>query len=357
MMMSTERIVCVVGLTAFLIVSSLGFSVSYGAGEKDPKKASTATAASKDTKKEKPAPADDAAKTDKVAVVDGTVISRAEYDKELTRFERQMTMSGRSPNPAEMTEMKQRVLEGLVDRELLKQDSKKKGITVSDADVNQQVTALRQKFPNEKDFSDTLTRMNLTEDGLKSQLRQDLIIKKLIDQQVASKVTISPEEMKEFYNSHSELFKAPVMVRASHILIKVEPNASDADKAKARERMVAIQQRIKKGEDFATVAKESSECPSAANGGDLDYFQQGQMVKPFEEVAFSLKPGTVSEIVETQFGYHLIMVTDKKDASTVAFDDVKAKLEDYMKQQKINEQLGQYVQQLKKDAKIQTFLN
>jgi peptidyl-prolyl cis-trans isomerase C len=355
--MTTKRIVFVAGLIVLLTMISFGFSVTYGAGEKDTKKANAPAPSSKDAKKEKSATPSDGAKTGKVAVVNGTVITMADYDKEMSRFERQMTMSGRSANPTEMTEIKQRVLEGLVDRELLKQESKKQSITISDADVNQQVATLRQKFSSEKEFSEALARMNLTEADLKSQLRQDLIIKKLIDEQVASKVTITPDEMKEFYNSHSELFKAPEMVRASHILIKVEPNASDADKAKARERIVAIQQRIKKGEDFATVAKESSECPSAANGGDLDYFQRGQMVKPFEDVAFSSKPETVSDIVETQFGYHLIKVTDKKDASTVAFDDVKAKLEDYMKQQKINEQLGQYVAQLKKGAKIETFLN
>jgi peptidyl-prolyl cis-trans isomerase C len=355
--MATKRMVYVVGLAVLLILSSLGFSLSYGAGEKDPKKEKAAAASTKDTKKEKPAMPNDGAKKDKVAVVNGTVITRADYNTEMGRFERQMAMSGRTPNPAEMTEMKQRVLEGLVDRELLKQESKKQNISVSDTDVNQQVAALRQKFSSEKEFTDTLAKMNLSEADLKSQLRQDLTIKKLIDQQVASKVTITPDEMKEFYNSHSELFKAPEMVRASHILIKVEPNASDADKAKARERIVAIQERIKKGEDFATIAKESSECPSGPNGGDLDFFQRGQMVGPFEEVAFSSKPGTVSDIVETQFGYHLIKVTDKKDASTVSFDDVKVKLEDYMKQQKINEQLGQYVGQLKTGAKIETFLN
>jgi peptidyl-prolyl cis-trans isomerase C len=355
--MAGKRMVYVVGLLVLLILSSFGFSVSYGAGEKDPTKENVSAASSKDKKKEKPAMPNDGAKKDKVAVVNGTVITRSDYDTELNRFERQMAMSGRAPNPAEMTEMKQRVLEGLVDRELLKQESKKQGISVSDADVNQQVTALRQKFSTEKEFTDALAKMNLSEAELKSKLRQDMAIKKLIDQQVASKVTITPDEMKEFYNSHSELFKAPEMVRASHILIKVEPNASDADKAKARERIVAIQQRIKKGDDFATVAKEASECPSGANGGDLDYFQRGQMVKPFEDVAFSLKPGSVSDIVETQFGYHLIKVADKKDASTVSFDEVKVKLEDYMKQQKINEQLGQYVGQLKTGAKIETFLN
>jgi peptidyl-prolyl cis-trans isomerase C len=253
--------------------------------------------------------------------------------------------------------MKGHVLDGLVDRELLKQESKKRGITVDDNEVNQQVATLRQRFSSEKEFTETLSKMSLTEADLKAQMRQDLAIKKLIDQQIGAKVTITPEEAKAFYTSHPELFKAPEMVRASHILIKVDPNASSEDKAKARERITAIQQRIKKGDDFAAVAKESSECPSGANGGDLDFFQKGQMVGPFEDVAFSLKPGTVSDIVETQFGYHLIKVTEKKDASTVGFDDIKVKLEDYLKQQKVNEQLAQYVAQLKAGSKIETFIN
>jgi peptidyl-prolyl cis-trans isomerase C len=353
--MAKNSMMVVFGLVVLLILSSFGSSVSLGAGEKDVKKAPAASG--KDAKKEKPAVSNTGASKDKVAVVNGTVITRSEYDTEMSRFERQMAMSGQAQNPAEMSEMKGRVLDGLVDRELLKQDAKKLNISVDDNDVNQQVAILKQKFGTEKEFTDTLTRMNMSEADLKSQLRQDLAIKKLIDQQIASKVTITPEEMKAFYDSHPEFFKAPERVRASHILIKVEPSASAADKAKARERIVAIQERLKKGEDFAAIAKESSECPSGANGGDLDYFQKGQMVGPFEDAAFALKPGTTSDIVETQFGYHLIKVTDKKDASTVAYDEIKPKIEDYMKQQKVNELLTQYVGQLKKGAKIETFLN
>jgi peptidyl-prolyl cis-trans isomerase C len=355
--MAKNSMMVVFGLVVLLILSSFGSSVSLGAGEKDVKKEKASVAAGKDTKKEKAAVTNTGASKDKVAVVNGTVITRSDYDTEMSRFERQMAMSGQAQNPAEMSEMKGRVLDGLVDRELLKQDAKKLGISVDDNDVSQQVAILKQKFGTEKEFTDTLVRMNMSEADLKSQLRQDLAIKKLIDQQIASKVTITPEEMKAFYDSHPEFFKAPERVRASHILIKVEPNASDADKAKARERIVAIQERLKKGEDFAAIAKESSECPSGANGGDLDYFQRGQMVGPFEDAAFALKPGTTSDIVETQFGYHLIKATDKKDASTVSYDDIKAKIEDYIKQQKVNELLTQYVGQLKKGAKIETFLN
>lgn len=355
--MTRKGMMFVLGLVVMLISTSFGFSVASGAGEKELKKEKASTSSSKDAKKEKPAVANNGASKEKVAVVNGSVITRSDYDTEMTRFERQMAMSGQAPNPGQTPEMKQRVLDSLVDRELLKQETQKQGIKIEDADVNEQIATLQKKFPTEKEFADTLKKMNLTESDLKVQLRQDLAIKRLIDQQLAAKVTITPDEMKAFYDSHPELFKTPETVRASHILIKVEPSASAEDKAKAKQRIVAIQDRLKKGEDFATVAKEVSECPSGANGGDLDYFQRGQMVGPFEDAAFTLKPGTTSDIVETQFGYHLIKVTDKKDASTVAYDEIKGKIEDYMKQQKVNEQLVQYIAQLKAGAKIETFLN
>jgi peptidyl-prolyl cis-trans isomerase C len=346
------------GMAVLLTLTTFGFSAAFGAGEKDStKKGNIPASSSKDANKGKSTVASTGASKEKVAVVNGAVISRADYDSEIARFERQMTMSGRAPDTQELSEMKKRVLDGLIDRELLKQETVKKGISVDDKEVDQQLATLRQRFSSEKEFTDTLAKMNVTEAGLKTQLRQDLAIKQLIDQQIASKVTVTPEEVKTFYTSHPELFKASEMVRASHILIKADPNASPEDKAKARDRISAIQQRVKKGEDFAALAKESSECPSSANGGDLDYFQRGQMVGPFEDAAFALKPGTVSDIVETQFGYHLIKVTDKKDASTVGFDEIKGKIEEYLKQQKVNEQLAQYVGQLKNGAKIETFLN
>lgn len=346
-----------VGLLVLVLLSAFEVSVCTAAGEKEGKKEKAPATAGAEVKKEKTTMANAGARREKVATVNGTVITRGEYDSEMNRFERQMALSGKTPNPAEASEMQKRVLDGLVDRELLKQESKKQGISVDDAEVNQQVASLRQKFSGEKEFTETLTKMNLTEAELKAQLKQDLTIRKLIDQQVAAKVTITPEEAKAFYSSHPELFKAPESVRASHILIKVEPNASAEDKAKARERITAIQQRAKKGEDFAALAKEASECPSGANGGDLNYFQRGQMVGPFEEAAFSLKPGTMSDIVETPFGYHLIKVADKKEASTISYDEIKGKLDDYLKQQKVNEQLVQYIGQLKAGAKIETFMN
>jgi len=298
---------------------------------------------------------DKAAAGSKVASVNGVAISQNDFDKEFSRYERQMAMMGQASDPAQVGELKKKVLDGLIGREVLKQECQKVGIKVSDAEVDERVAALKKRFPSEKDFTDTLVKMALTEPELKSQFTQDMAIKKLIEQEVAGKVTVSDAETKTYYDSNPDLFKTAETVRASHILIKVDPKAGDADKTKAREKVAAVQTRIQKGEDFAVVAKEVSECPSGANGGDLDYFQRGQMVGPFEEAAFKLKPGEVSDIVESQFGYHLIKVADKKPAETKTYDQVKDELGQYLKQQKVNQQLAQYVDQLKSKDTIETF--
>jgi peptidyl-prolyl cis-trans isomerase C len=136
----------------------------------------------------------------------------------------------------------------------------------------------------------------------------------------------------------------------------VQADAPDDQKAAARKKIESVQQKVKKGEDFATLAKTYSEGPSGPRGGDLGYFKRGQMVKPFEEAAFRLKPNETSEIVETQFGYHLIKVNDKKPAKTMTYAEVKDRLNEHLKKQKSDSEANAYIKTLRKDAKIEKFL-
>jgi peptidyl-prolyl cis-trans isomerase C len=139
-------------------------------------------------------------------------------------------------------------------------------------------------------------------------------------------------------------------------LIKVDPGADEAKKAEARTKIESLQTKLKKGENFDALAKEYSEGPSGPKGGDLGFFGRGQMVKPFEETAFTMKPGQVSEMVETRFGYHLIMVTDRTPESTLSYEEIKDRLEQYLKQQKVQEATAKYVETLRGKAKIERFV-
>jgi peptidyl-prolyl cis-trans isomerase C len=297
------------------------------------------------------------ANTDKkIAVINGVVISQEQFNKELTIHLDRISRQGRQVSDAQMAELKKDVLDGLIEREVLYQQSRKAGIKITDQAVDEQLAAIKKRFPSEEDYKKALSAMNLTEDEVKSQIARGLAIRELINQEIMSKIKVSDEESKAYYDANPQLFKQPEQVKASHILIKVEADATDAQKAEARKKINDIQQKIKNGGDFAELAKQYSEGPSNVRGGDLGYFSRGQMVKPFEDAAFAMQPNEVSDVVETRFGYHLIKVYDKKPEQTVAYTDVKEQIGERMKQEKAEKEAAQYVEQLKKDAKIETFL-
>jgi peptidyl-prolyl cis-trans isomerase C len=292
----------------------------------------------------------------KVAVVNGTVLKQAELDSETDRYLDRLQRTGRFPNDLERSQIKKQVLENLIARELLYQESQKKGIKVDQQEIDAQLTGLKGRFPNEAEFKNALSRNNLTEADLRSQFERDLAIKKLLDGQIGDKSAVSEKETRAYYDSNLETFKKPEQVRASHILIKVDPGADEAKKAEARTKIESLQTKLKKGEDFGALAKEYSEGPSGPKGGDLGFFGRGQMVKPFEETAFAMKPGQVSDMVETNFGYHLIMVSDRTPEGTIPYEEVKDRLQQFLKQQKVQEAIARYVETLKGKAKIERFL-
>jgi peptidyl-prolyl cis-trans isomerase D len=147
------------------------------------------------------------------------------------------------------------------------------------------------------------------------------------DEQVDALVTTDEPRIKAFYDGHPDRFNAPEKMRARHILLRVPKDASEPDIEAVRKRAEALHERVAGGEDFAKVATETSEDPgSKAKGGDLDFFQRGQMVKPFEDAAFALEPGAISAVVKTDFGFHVIKAEEKKPAATQTFEDVKREI-------------------------------
>ena len=217
----------------------------------------------------------------KVAVVNGTVINQAEFDSEMNRVLERLQRTGRFPNDLERSQIKKQVLENLIARELLYQESQKKGIKVDQKEVEEQLTALKGRFPSEVEFNKALSTMNLTEADLRFQFERDVAIRKLLDDQIGGKSTVSEKESRAYYDSNLESFKKPEQVRASHILIKVDPGADEAKKAEARTKIESLQAKLKNGEDFGAVAKENSEGPSGPKGGDLGFFGRGSNGEAF----------------------------------------------------------------------------
>ena len=290
------------------------------------------------------------------ALVNGVAIPMEQYTKELNIQLARAAQQGGQVSDDQLAALKNDILDSLIEREILYQQSQKVGIQVTDQIVDDQLAAIKKRFPSETEYKTALSKMNLSEDEVILQIKRGLSIKELIDQQITSKIVITDEESKAYYDQNPQMFKQPEQIKASHILIKVDAKADDAKKVEARKKIEAVQQKLKDGGDFAALAKEYSEGPSSTKGGDLGYFRRGQMVKPFEEAALAMKPNEVSDVVETRFGYHLIKVYDIKPEQTLAYADVKDKIIQRMKQEKVEKEAVQYVDKLKKDAKLEKFL-
>jgi len=293
---------------------------------------------------------------EKAAVINGTIITKNEYNRELNLHIDRITREGRQINDSQLANLKAEILDSLINRELLYQESQKTGTIVQLQEMMNEVTAIKKRFPSEDEFKKAISNMNLTEAILKAQIKKRLAIKKLIDKKIADKIVVTAVESKQYYTANPQLFKQPGEIRASHILIKLDPAADDAKKAEAQTKIKMIQQKLRNGEDFAELAKTSSEGPSSVNGGDLGFFKRGQMVKPFEDAAFALKPNEVSEIVQTRFGYHIIKVVEKKPERKIGYEKIKKRLEEHLKQRKVQEEVGLYLIELRKGATIEKLI-
>jgi peptidyl-prolyl cis-trans isomerase C len=217
-------------------------------------------------------------------------------------------------------------LDDLVSYTLLKQEAVQRHVVVADAEVEARLAELRKQFGNNAAFEKALTDQKMTVEKLRDNARTDLLVNKLLEQEVVAKVQVKPADVSAFYEKNPDKFKQPDAVHASHILIIVPPeadaNAKAALKARAEEGLKAA----RSGKDFAALAKQYSQDSSASRGGDLGFVPRGQTAPEFDKAAFSLQPGEISGLVQTQFGYHIIKVTDRRNGGVVPFSQAAAQI-------------------------------
>lgn len=299
----------------------------------------------------KPVPAE---LPDVLARVNGETVTKSDFDRAVQAVE---ARAG-GPIPADQRD---RVLRGVLDQligyKVLAQETKARNIAVPDAEIDARINQIRGQFPNEEAFTAMLAQRKLTLEQVKSDARQDMAISKMIDAEIAATIAVKPEQVTDFYAKNPDQFKEGESVRASHILIAVPKGADAAAKAQARAKAEGVLKDVKAGKDFAALAKEHSADPgSAAQGGDLGFFQQGQMVGPFNDAAFSLAPGSISDLVETDFGFHIIKVVEKKPGRTIPLEDVKPQVEQYLQQMNRQEQTEAFVNGLRAKGKIEVLI-
>lgn len=254
-----------------------------------------------------------------VASVNGTDITKAElYDK-------LVEAGGKT------------TLENLITTTLVGQEAKKANITVTDADINQEIEDLTKQFGGEEALNNALQQSSMTIDDLKKQMPLQVEIRKLIE----PKVTVTDEEISKYFDENKASFNQEEEVRASHILVKTKEEAE------------AIVKQLKEGADFAALAKEkSADTGSKDNGGDLNFFKKGDMVPEFSDAAFKLKVGETSGAVKSDYGYHVIKVTDRKEAHEYTLAEKKDEIKKTLTAQKVQQMSSGWLADLTKNAKI-----
>jgi peptidyl-prolyl cis-trans isomerase C len=230
---------------------------------------------------------------------------------------------GRAPTsiwqPGPYKRLMREALDQLIEQEVLFQEAERRKVTASPAEAEKAVAVLREQFKKPGSFQHKLERGGFTEETYREYVRRQLSIRRVLDQEVAAgKIGVSDEEAHAFYLSRPDLFTEPEAIRVRHILVSTRPEASEAERRKARRTAEGLlAQARRKGADFAALATKHSQDPTAAAGGDLGFITRGQMVPPFEAAAFALQPGELSPVVETIFGYHVIQAEERRAAVQV----------------------------------------
>ena len=298
-----------------------------------------------------------------MAIVNGLEITERQVKQRVdVKWKPQLDkMTAQAPQLAAQQEriLRARALQELVIERLLENEAKQAGIEVTEADLVAEMTKqLAAQTPpmTVEGYKAIVESQGGDFEAMKGFLAKNMKYHKLLEAKAAGSIQVTDADAKQYYDEHPTEFQVPEKVQASHILISTESSDPNADpnqvKAQARAKAEELLKQIKEGADFAALAKANSNCPSSAQGGDLGLFSRDSMVKPFADVAFALKIGEISDLVETQFGYHIIKVTGHQDPNTIAFDQAKTGIMDDMKTTKTQEAFRTYIESLQKTAKI-----
>ncbi len=297
-------------------------------------------------------PADPETFPDIVATVNGVAILKTELLERIAGADAQM---GGTPGPKTIA-FYRTVLDQLVGAQLLYQASRDRDMLVASADVDRELDNMKSRFPQPDQFDQALETRGMTLDELRNEVQRNLSIQKLIETGIVSRANVTPEAKRRFYDENQEQMRQPEQLRLSHILKSVSPEATAEERATVLTAIEGILEEAKSGADFAGLAREHSEDPgSAQNGGGLTV-TRGQTVPPFEQAAFALEPGGLSSVVETQFGYHIIKLSEKIEGQLMSYEDVHPRIEQHLKQQAIQDGIDQAVTSLKESGEVKLFV-
>ena len=292
------------------------------------------------------------------ASVNGRPILLAKLQPAINKAEARFKKHGARDGMSDETRkrLQQEELDRLIALELLEQAGEKSFGKEIERKVDEKIEA-EQSQVSTADIPAKAVKRGIDKDEYRRQVRSRLLVDEYLAKRGAKDVAVSEAELKKYYEKNSRSFMEPERVKVSHLLIKLTVKPTSEEIAKAKNEIEQIRAEIMAGKDFPEMAKQRSACASAKSGGDLGYIRHNYMPKAFDDIAFSLKAGEISEPVRTLHGFHLIKVFDKKPARVPELSEIKGFIEKVLSSEIQKKKVGEIVQELRRAAKVEIFLN
>jgi peptidyl-prolyl cis-trans isomerase C len=291
--------------------------------------------------------------------VDGSKLTQGQVEAEIKK----MMSATKKQIPADRLAQakenaRKQVLSDFTARTLLTNEVRRLNISVSDAEVKQAEEGVKNDLPKGTTIEDLMKRNRITKEQFREDLRFRIKISKLVMMQMSGKSKPTDKEINEFYQKNRDKFKMPESVHVRHILVAKAPGDDDKITAEKKVKAEDLRRQLLAGANFAEIAKNNSDCPSKETGGDLGVFTRGEMVKQFENAAFSQEVNAIGPVVETEYGFHIIQVLERHAPKALALDDrMKANISTFLEQQKQQETFETILKKLRAKAKITVYRN
>ena len=286
------------------------------------------------------------------AKVNGEGITKKDFETQVERNMARYKGQGQELPPGIDSRIRESVLRRMIDDAVTEQKAKSLGLDVTAQELDAKFKEYKDRFRTQEAFDEYLKRSGNTAEAMRDDLRRNLLRDRVVEK-LSGNVDVADDEVQKYYTENIQRFTEREQVKASRILVRVAPNATDAEKKAALKEAKSVRAKAAAANaDFAAIATQSSKAPEASRGGDLGYITRGRMTPEFDNVAFTLKPNTVSDVVQTALGYEIIKVFEQKAERQRPLDEVKESIKNSLLARKRNEKRRDVLRQLKQDAKV-----
>jgi len=290
-----------------------------------------------------------------VAVVNDDIITLSELNRDLESYMKRADKSFKGADREKFVEqVRLAILNDLINGKLVIQEAKKMGIVVTDGDIDDVIedTLNRRKMSMEE-MEVAIAGDGHTFEEYREEARRHLIKMRLIGREIRSKITVSQKEIGDYYRQHRNDYEGKEAVRIKQILIIIPTGCDIETKQKLEENAEGILKRLKSGESFSTLAAKFSQRPAAKVGGDLGYVEKGLMFPVVDEIAFKLKTGETSKIVESPIGFHIIKIMDKRGEGIKPLDSVREEIMRKIGNKKIEKKFQKWLKEKREKSLIE----